>query len=496
MSTHSAALDEKIQKQKVLDDFILNIQEHLKECNEEPDKLDELTDDQVLALHKFKNPYGTTIPGSSEKFTCISYTNLREKYIEKEITTAFIGYEFRACDEYEIDDEDLKCVIDKEMFNEEIINPDSLDEEYVKIKQNELYVKTKSEFIHTYCKDNENYETIIENIDSIKQYELSLDDEVLINKTVSEQLKEILKPNIVLNVEKMNEYKHAECQKQSKEEQKIIKKFLNNLFEYNPDVHVRSSHNSKEAKADKSRKDLKPSSDKDNTSSMDELTLLETKVPSKDIYHRFNLYKEINYEVIRECVKNIYGLYPDLEIAFNIFEQFNSVEEANSYIEKYKDKVITDIKVVSNNKWTFAGPFKQNRERMSFYNNNTTILENMMKQMEDDAKIGGALVKDKVIKKKIKSVKEVGPDHPNFLQYKAEHATQLTLNGIDEEVDENAPIRIVEEIEVNAETGELVDDEGCPKDALEIDIFHVNAADGSMTKSKMYTKSHAPGENE
>jgi len=496
MSTHSAALEDKIQKQKDLDDFILNIQEHLRECNEEPNKLDELTDDQVLALHKFKNPYGTTISGSSEKFTCLSYTNLREKYIEKEIITAFVGYEYRACDEHEVDDEDLKCVIDNEMFKEEITNPDSLDEEYVNIKQNELYIKVKSEYIRTYCKDIENFETIINDINLIKQYELSLDDELLINKTVSEQLEELFKPNIVLNVEKLNAYKHEECKKQAIEEQKVIKKFLNNLFEYNPDVHVRSSHNSKEAKLDKGRKELKPSSDKDNTSSMDELTLLETKIPPKDTYNRFNLYKEINYEVIRECVKNIYGLYPDLEIAFNIFDQFNSVDEANAYIEKYKNKVITDIKVVSNNKWTFAGPFKQNRERMSFYNDNTSILENMMKQMQDDAKIGGALVKDKVIKKKIKSVKEVGPDHPNFLQYKAEHATQLTLDGIGKEVDENAPIRIVEEIEVNAETGELVDEDGCPKDALEIDIFHVNAADGSMTTSKMYTKSHAPGEND
>jgi hypothetical protein len=514
MSGINVTLEEKIQKKKDLDEFKENILDYITEIEQNPDKLDELTDEQIIELHKLKNPYGTTINGDT-KYVCLSYTNLREKYIEKLTTTAMIGFLFRACDEYEIDDEELNFEIKEDDFKEEIQNPDSTDEVFVNIKKNELYITTKYEYIHVYHPEQYNQieekfdctklydmqykeltqeqrDTYIQNKnDYIIQYELTLDEELLINTSVKDQLDEVLKPTTIINKEKLLEFKHSKVKEQSEEEQFIIKRYLNRLFKYNADIDVKSSYNSKEASQDKKRKPLK-SSDSDNTKSMSELELYESKIPSKDIYYKFNMYKEVNYETLRNSVYNIYGLLPDLEIAFNIYEQFDTIEQANNYVEKYKDKVITDIKTVTTNKWIFSGPFKENRDRISFYNENTIILENIMKQMEDDAKLGGVLIKDKVKKKKIKNVKEVGPDHPNFLQYKKEFASQLDAQGLHTNDDEeDKPIHIVEEIEVD-EDGNEVDEDGCPKNALEIDVFHVNAADGTMKTSKLYTKAHKP----
>jgi len=514
----NVTLEEKIKKKTELENFKDNILDYLAEIEQNPDKIDDLTDEQIIELHKLKNPYGTTIDGD-QQYVCFSYTNLREKYLDKLITTAMIGFLFRACDEYIIDDDELECEINENDFKEELPNPDSLDTKFVNIKKNELYIKNKYNFIrehksklyddienkysalNLYNKDikeltNVEKDEFIQNKnDYIIQYELSLDEEILINNLVKEQMDELLKPTSIINKEKLLEYKNSKIKEQSEYEQKIINRYLNRLFKYNPDIDVKSAHNSKEASKDKNREPLKPCMN-DNTTKMDEKTLYDTKVPSKDIYYKFNMYKEVNYETLRKSVYNIYGLLPDLEIAFNIYEKFDTIEKANDYVEKYKDKVITDIKTITTNKWVFAGPFKENRDRISFYNENTVILENIMKQMEDDAKLGGILIKDKVKKKKIKNVKEVGPDHPNFLQYKKEFTSKLDIQGnnFNDEDIEDKPIHIVEEIEVD-EDGNQVDEDGCPINALEVGVINVNAAQGTVKTSKFYTKAHKPNEN-
>jgi hypothetical protein len=492
----NAPLEDKIQKQKDMDSFKENILEYLAEVQENPDKLDELTDEQIIELHKAKDPYKTTIAGD-EQFACLSYTNLREKYLEKLLTTSMVGFVYRACAEYEIDEDTLSCAVNKEDFKVEVVNPDSTDVNYVKVQKDNLYVKAKDEFLQS--NKLEEYNLMLEeNPDGlpnskVTSFELSVEDEILINESVAVELQELLKPTTVVSNEKYLEFYQSKIQEQSQSEQLIITRFLNRLFEYNPDVDVKSSHCSKEAAQDKNRKPLAPSSDTDNTQSMDEMTLLETKVPSKDFYYKFGFYKDVNYEVLRECVNNIYGMHPDLEIAFNVYDVFSTIDKANEYVEKYKDKIITDIKTVTTNKWVFSGPFEENREKVTFFNENTIVLENIMSQMKDDAETGARLLKDKVKKKKIKNIKEVGPDHPKFQQYKKEFSSHLAVNGAftNEDLEENKPITIVEEIEVG-EDGQEVDEDGCPKNALEIGVFHVNAAEGTLSNSKLYTKARKP----
>ena len=46
----------------------------------------------------------------------------------------------------------------------------------------------------------------------------------------------------------------------------------------------------------------------------------------------------------------------------NIYDKFDTMEEANEYIEKNKNTVMTSILNVTNNKWNLIGPFKENRK--------------------------------------------------------------------------------------------------------------------------------------
>ena len=162
------------------------------------------------------------------------------------------------------------------------------------------------------------------------------------------------------------------------------------------------------------------------------------------------------------------------------------------YINKNKDKVITNILSLTNYKWNLLGSFKQNRERIKFYNENTKVLENILKQQEDDAKMGKKLLDERVRKKKIKNVKEYGKTDPKVAQYLKENPSGVALDAKQVEILEDT-VKVTEEFEVS-ENGAKVDEEGTPMDAIEIGVTSINLKDNKVSTSKIYTKAHKPNE--
>jgi hypothetical protein len=137
------------------------------------------------------------------------------------------------------------------------------------------------------------------------------------------------------------------------------------------------------------------------------------------------------------------------------------------------------------------GSFKENRDRVNFYNKNTVILENIIKQREEDAKLGKELLSKRVRKVKAKNVKRYGKDHPNFVKYKKNNLDGIydtTITKITEEDDE---IVVEHEVEV-ATTGAAIDEDGVPEDSLEIAVTTINAKTNETKRSVVYTKAEAP----
>lgn len=506
-----------IKKRKSMEEFMLNIDLIIEEITKNPSIINDFNDDEIIEIHKKLNPYNSTIVNDKNtKYTCLSYTNLREEYLEKLLTTSLIGFLFRLNDEYEIDEEYLTEEIDEAKFVETVPNPNMGDTELVASKTNELTYNKRAIYLQSKSETPLTHEDVTNGIDSIPD-----DVELSIQAEVKNEIEtELYKPLTSVNKLKLSEYKETKIKEQSLEEQKIIKRFLNKYFEFNADNDVKCSYDKKSAVKDSSRdeinkiyKDFETKEDiikafdermdsdnrtllKRNTKSLSEEELFKDKIPSKDIYHRFHNYYEINYETLRKSVKDIYGLTPDLEIAFNIYDQFNSLEEAEAFIDKNKKTVITSIKTVTNNNWVFTGPFEQNMDKRKFYNENTVVLENILKQMEDDAQMANTMMKDRVKKKKMKNIKEMGEDDPKFTQYKKEYSDHLKLQGASDidldEFNKKKIIRIIQEEEFNAESNEKVDEDGCPLDAVEIKVTHINAKTNETNVENVYTKKTAP----
>ena len=443
-----------------LEEFKNSISDIVKDLESNPEKINDMTTEQIIEVEKYLNPYGATIYGP-EKYTCISFTNLKEKYMQKLLTTALIGFTYQMATEHVIDDDELNVKLNKDDFVEIREHPDKHNKQHVENLYNQAYNKLKPK------KENETDD-------------LSEDEEIEIGILANKEVEDVLKDTKEFNNEKFLQRKEELIQEQSAEEQIIINRFLNKLFKYNPNTHSKSIFNSDNAKEDPERQEV-----------------IENKftevVPPNDTFGRFTYYYDVNYEQIRQAVKYLYNDKPDTEVAINIFESFDSIKECNDYIEKNQDNVITNLLNLTNYKWNLLGSFKKNRERISFYNENTVVLENILKQQEEDAKMGKTLLDARVKKKKVKNVQEYGKEHPNFTKYRKHNPNDISLNSKQVEYTDDKVI-ITEEIEVS-ETGSKLDVDGTPSDCLEIGVTSINLKTNTVNTGKIYTKSKSPDIN-
>ena len=87
-----------------------------------------------------------------------------------------------------------------------------------------------------------------------------------------------------------------------------------------------------EKKQEEKRQEQQPGKDE---------TLIKTvsnMIPAADFFHRFRYYYDVNYEELRDVVKDLTHHDPLFEISFNPYEIHDNVEEADIFISKHKMK--------------------------------------------------------------------------------------------------------------------------------------------------------------
>lgn len=400
----------------------------LDELDEE--SLSKMSDAEILDLRKKLNPYGRTIEGSDKVLT-YSYTDLRQSYLNKMTVTTMIGFLNRMCDEWRV--------------------PDGIP--VIPVYD---YVKDPSK---------------------LDEFEATLQ-----------------KPEFMR--EQLDENK-ANMQKRV-----IIKEFLEDMFQYNPDFHVRSAYkpnlddpertlitspagslavnNLKRSDPEFSESLFRYERDSKLDSKLQPPERVVTEVrkyctemiPPADIFHRYQYYYDSNYEELKEIVNDLYCDKADLETAINPYAWFNNEDEADKFIDKHKNEVITSIYKAHSGKWNIFAPYKKVRESMRYFNKNTMVLEEIAKQIERDSKLGSDLMKKRIKVKKKKNVQEVGPDDPGFSKWKS---TNTTLKDMGAEM-------------IEYKEGE---DDYDPN-ALEVPVFRISGGGTHMEKTKFYTQAEVP----
>lgn len=410
----------------------------LDELDEE--SLSKMSDNDVLELRKQLNPYGRTIEGSNKVLT-FSYTDLQFEYTKKMITTGMIGFLNRMCDEWRV--------------------PDGIP--VVSVYD---YVKDPSK---------------------LDEFEKTL------------QKPEMLRAELDKNKEIM-------------QKRVVIKEFLEDMFQYNPDMHVKSAY--KPNPDDDDRKILdtpaaqlaiyrlkqtdtefkesmlkyerekilkdKVEAETGKKSKIDvklpDQQLVQLKhevemIPPADIFHRFRYYYDSNYEELKHIVNDLYCDKPCFETAVNPYAWHDNDDEADKFINKHKDEVISTIFKAHSGKWNIIAPYKKVRDSMRFFNKKTVVLEEIAKQIESDSKIGEELMKKRIQIKKKKNIETDGPDDEAFLKWKEQNSTLKDMGA--STLDEN-------------------DLDECPDDAIEVPVFRISGGGTKIEKTKFYSQSVAP----
>lgn len=438
-------------------------------------KIAELTEEELDSLFGETVAFKALGTASSDKFVIGSVSNLREKYLKKLITTTFVGFLFQMNSEYTVDEDALTTPLDKKDFEEDMVGS-RLPEDF---NQDILYAKQLSAFYKAKFPESEVYQY------KDMEAELSEDDLLEVNKRANEEYKELTAPEKTFNAAKYNEALEAAIEAQSKSEREVIDRFLKQLFKYDADADTQKG--SQDIEDDPERTDIEEMKGKDPVTND-----VYENIPANDTHCRFNTYYDLNYEKMREATQNIYNVKPDLEHAMIVYDVVDTQTEVNSFIEKYGATAKYDVLSFPLNKWTLMGPFKENRERVDYYNKHNSIIKSMLEQQEKDAALGEELIKNRVKSKKIKSEKVFGKDSESFNEYKKLSPSELQgkYNAKIEEIDENN-VKVVREVHVDAETGEKLelDEDGVPMNALEIPITNINAKTGETSQTRIFSRS-------
>jgi hypothetical protein len=301
----------------------------------------------------------------------------------------------------------------------------------------------------------------------------------------------------------------------------IVKEFLEDMFQYNPDFHVRSAY--KPALLDDERKiietpagmlainelkrkdpvfketllkydrlklaeskttesvtkaEKKASAEATNTSKSEVVSALRAytteMIPPADVFHRYQYYYDSNYEEMQGIVQDLYCDKPDIETAINPYCMHPNEDAADEFINKHKDEVITTIFKAHTGKWNIFAPFKKVRDSMRYFNKKTVVLEEIAKQIERDAKLGKDLMEKRVKVKKNKNIARDGPDDPAFAKWKSQNSTLSDMGATD----------------VNNAASKASDE--CPEDAIQVDVFRMSKGGQTMEKTKFFTQAEAP----
>lgn len=428
--------------------------------------LSKLDKEKILAMRKDINPYGRTIAGSN-KWINFSLTQISHEYWKKFLTTAFVGFLHRMNDEWKV--------------------------------PNGIPVTT----VYEYLDDKSKLDT----------------PEAVIKKD---------------NKSMMDDY---EFNRKWMEKRIIVKEFLEEMLQFNPDEHVRSAYrpNYKDksrtpldtmaarlavnhlAKRDKDFKENKESHDvatgvkkktvkktvmgKDgkkkviikevevarplpkqvptNRDKLDEnhpadpniKDTVTNFIPPVDAFHRFKMYHTENYEELRDAVLHLYNTKPDLELAINLYSCHDTKEEAEQFKKQHADEVIAEVFTGQTGVWNMFDSFKQVRESVNFYNKNTVVLEEIVKQIERDEKLGQDLMSKRVEKEKKKNIIEAGEDAENFKKWREENTDLQKLGA--------------------KHIGDMADDD-IPDDAIQVDVWRLAKNGQEIIKDKIFTRAEAP----
>lgn len=452
-----------------------------------PNTVNDLADEEVVEVRKYLNPLGAVI-SNQKSYAIVGLTNMRDRYLRKLHMTAMIGYVFRMLEEYEPEEELEK---EKELYSAACKNAD---------KSTLASLKT-------------HYESRVALIKSTAQglirrflcrhFDFNPD-----NHLRSAHLDDKIDPDRNAAMEKINARCKIDAANASGIDEKLTLK-PDMTYSYLRQMLLTVTHTSTEITKLIHEVLSQQGINEDihgilckKWSEMNRCTQDLMKVaapllaadtraacdvrPPIDVFHQFDRYLTNHYEHLRDIVEALYAEKPDIEFSIQLHATPLTPESAKEYRTQHEAEFRTEVFTLENGGVTLMGPFKENRERVDFYNKNTEIMRLMCSQLEADHKLGKDLMEKQVKKQKKKNIREAGPDAPGLAAYSKAMGVVQEL-GVKKVLTKEEMDKLNE---AKTEASRLEEDHEIPDDAIQIDVFFPE--NGGLSRGKFYSQAEAP----
>jgi hypothetical protein len=508
---------------------LANPKELIKQLLENPDLVNQLTDEELKMVQQHINPYGD-IPAADESFANLSLINYRDEYHRKYLITGLVGYMYRLAFEYrpaEVDDIETRYEreIGKTKDNAErkrlIAEKDAFIDDYVKSSR-----RVVEKFLNKNFQYNPDRHVRAAHTDNPNDPERIPKDELIRRRCAvakrARRVESVMRSDADRTFAATKNLSMITYQ-QTLESVNAIDAALKAIGmqqaaggaaatavgsgaggarstnSANGGAAATTAGSSAGGAIDDALVILNRAKQKlvgiqrelarvvEPISAEDTLACVRVNPPA-DVFYHFGRYLTNHHEHIRDTVAALYSEKPDFEYAVIYYGSFGSEEEAREYRIKHEAEFRAATFTVSNRGITLLGPFKQNRERVDFYNKHTDILKQMMEQMELDHKLGKDLMEKAVKREKIKNIAQVGPDQKGLKDYvKVQHEiNQFTAKKVLSEQDERELEKLVrqrEQLEV-------------PPDMIQMDVFKtvedIETGEAQLKRDIYYTQAESP----
>lgn len=476
----------------------------LRKIIENPDLLDSLDDenlDELVESSKRGNPYGI-IPSETDGYVNISVTNLREKYLKRLIMTSAVSFLFKSLDEwtYEFTDEEydeLRAMSGQQM--RDVYKKQKQDEFNKTYKEPVLaFLRRKFEYnpdvhVRTSHTENPGDPSRPSKTDALKS--------AMDNSQYKEPVAKLLntessqKDIVEKYLDLYNRY--DELYKSAKDVRQVVDviKTIDDSSEVvkSIDRHLATTELSVYDKLHSMKPVMKV------LQSDASLYALKTNLP-ENVFHDWENYHELNYEALRDVVNILYSYKPDLEYAILPYDKFDTEDEARVHRYKYEKDLITSVYTVKCGQWSFLGPFKQNKDRLDFYNKETAVIFDIINTQKKEGDIAKEILKKKVKSGKLQNVKESGPDDKGLKEYSTTIAdinaanTKLKEYNIKPQLtteEREEMSELIKKRDMLIDRSRELEMENVPEDAVQVDFFRTDK-DGNFKRNILYTESDTP----
>ncbi|QJX71939.1 putative B602L protein [Faustovirus] len=456
------------------------------EINNNPSIVYELPTERIDDYRRKMNPYGIQFT-AEESFANISIINWRDRYHKKFLMTSLIGYLYRLVYEYE---PELR------------LPAETTAEEKQKIING--IRMTINRFLNYHFEFDPDRHVRVAHNDEIKDPTYTMDRAELIKSRIENKARAKIVEDVIKgdankgDADNGGETADTSCAGNSKyfdylrnTTKGVYSAAKSALDDVNLFISALPEGFDEDILAvfEKRRNELRDNVAKISTFALplaraDTLEAVEH-TPSAELFHNFDRYITNNYEQLLETTHALYIERPDIEFGILYYKWFKTQAEADDHYKCYEKEFRASVYTISNRQWTLLGPYRENRNRLNFYNKNTEVLKQMQEQVEADHKLASDMVDKTIRRKKAKNVAEVGPDAPGMSQYQKDFnpAKEAGIKSYVSTKDQK------EMVDLHEKRKKII--EASPDESIPVEVYYPDE-EGKIKHGFFYTQAEAP----